>query len=177
MALLAGLRESSLNVIRVRRALVALQMARHAGCHRDVVVVVDVAIDALSRRNGVCSCKREPRRGVVKFCTRPRCGVVALLARLSKTSLHVVRVRGRLEIFQVTRDAGSDRDVVVVIGMAIGTLPRRHGMRSSQWEAGLGMIERSRLPRRSRMTLFTSLRKSTLHVVGVDRGLKIFEVA
>ena len=135
-----------------------------------------MAIDALARRNGVCACKRESSRGVVESCARPRCGVVALLAGLRKPSLHVVRVRGRLKIFQVTRDAGTDRDVVVVMDVAIGTLPRRHSVRSGQREAGLGMIERSGLPRRSRMALFTGLRKSTLHVVGVDRRLKIFEM-
>ena len=71
VALLTGLRESTLNVIRIRSALVVLQMAGHAGCCRQVVVVVDVTIEALTWRNGVRSRQRETCRRVIESRSCP----------------------------------------------------------------------------------------------------------
>jgi len=50
VALVAGLRESSLHVIRSSRALEILQVALHAGAAGQVVGVVHVALRALQRR-------------------------------------------------------------------------------------------------------------------------------
>ena len=50
VALVAGLREASGYVIRIRRALEILQVALHAGAAGQVVGVVHVALCALQRR-------------------------------------------------------------------------------------------------------------------------------
>ena len=71
---------------------------------------------------------------------------MTLLAGLRESALYVVGVRCCLEIFQMARDACRDRDVVVVVDMAIGALAWWHGMGSGQREAGFRMIEGRRLP-------------------------------
>ena len=59
MALIAALREVRRHVIGIRRALVILQVAGDASGAREVVIVVDVAIGALPRRNRVHAGQRE----------------------------------------------------------------------------------------------------------------------
>ena len=41
-------------------------MTRYAGRARQIVVIVDMAIDALPRWNGVTSCQRETRTVVIE---------------------------------------------------------------------------------------------------------------
>ena len=82
VALLTGLREASGNVIRVCRGLKILQMAGDAGRAGQVVVVVDVAIEADPRRIGVRIGQREANRVVVKRCRLPSARGVAHLAIL-----------------------------------------------------------------------------------------------
>jgi len=55
VALLAGLREVRRHMVGIRRALIILQVARDTRRVGDVVIVVDVAIRALSWWNGVHS--------------------------------------------------------------------------------------------------------------------------
>ena len=80
VALLAGLRESRTDVIRIRRSLEIFQVAAHASCRRQVVVIVDVALSTLQSR--VRTGEREPCVVVIKGGLCPRCCVVALLASL-----------------------------------------------------------------------------------------------
>lgn len=66
VALFTGLREVRGDVIRICRSLKVLQMTTDAGCGRQVVVIVNVAIGALARRNSVHACKGEGCRIVVE---------------------------------------------------------------------------------------------------------------
>ena len=114
---------------------------------------------------------------MIKSRAIPRRCVVALLAGLRESTLHVVRICSPLEILEVTRHAGSDGDVVVVGYVAIDALARRYGVGSRQRKAGGRVIERRSGPRSRAVTLLTSLREASLNMVRVCGSLKIFEVA
>jgi hypothetical protein len=66
VALITRLRKAGRDVIRVRGSLIVLQMTRHAGRARQGVVIVDMAIDALTRWNGVEAGQRETRTVVIE---------------------------------------------------------------------------------------------------------------
>ena len=106
MALIAALREIRCHVVRVSRSLVVLQVAAHTGIRGQVVVIVDVAIRALPRRDGVHPSQREIRRVVIERSVRPRRGVVALGASLREACGRVIRIVGALIVLQVASDAG-----------------------------------------------------------------------
>jgi len=112
-------------VVRIGRALIVSKVTAHARRIRNVVVVVNVAVGAQTRRNGVHARKRESGTVVVERCIGPRRCVVALLAGLREVSGDVVRIRGRLIILQVATDAGRAGEVVVVINVAVGAQPGR----------------------------------------------------
>ena len=97
----ASLREPRLLVIGVGRALEILQMARNARGGRDVVIVVDVTIRALPRRDGVRSIQRKINRVVIETRGLPCHRAVTLLAGLREMCHHVVGIGRSLEVFQV----------------------------------------------------------------------------
>ena len=66
VALVAGLREVRGDMVRVRRALIVLEVAGHARSAVQAVVIVDVAVGAGARRHGVHSSQHKPRTAVVK---------------------------------------------------------------------------------------------------------------
>ena len=101
MALLARCGEAGMGYRASCRVVVVL-MTTDAGGVGDVVVVVDVAIGALARRHGMRSGEWEARGRVVEGCRLPTCRVVTDFAGLRESSGHVIRVRGALEILQVT---------------------------------------------------------------------------
>ncbi len=104
VALVASLREIRRDVIRVGCALEVLKVAGDAGRAVQRVVVVDVAIGALARRNGVQSGQHEARRRMIELAIAPLHGIVAGFARVWEP---VVRHRsGRAgEIFLVATEA------------------------------------------------------------------------
>ena len=130
VASLASLWESYLRVRWIVRVLIILQVTRDACRVGEVVVVIDVAIAALARRNRVLARQRESRFRVIELRRRPRRRAVADLAGLRESLLHVIWIGRVLVVLQVARDARRLRQVVVVVDMAIGTLPRRNRMRS-----------------------------------------------
>jgi hypothetical protein len=76
-------------------------VTRNARGIGQVVVVIDVTVAALSWRNSMRSCQREPGGAVIESRRRPAARIVALRTSLRKIRCHVVRIRGALEIFQV----------------------------------------------------------------------------
>ena len=128
-------------VARIRRVVVIRLMAADAGRRQRRVVVVDVAISALSRRHGVRSGQRKRRVVVIEGRIGPDRRVMAQLALLRESGSHVIGIRRALEVLRVARDARGAVQAVVVVDVAIRALPRRHRVRAGQWEAGGGVIE------------------------------------
>ena len=114
--------------------------------------------------------------GVIELGVGPLHGVVALLAG-RRESLMGHRSGGVIVVGLVATDARCNRDVVVVVGVTIGALTRRHHMRTGQRESRLGVIEGCGLPGRSVVARTASLRESTGNVVGIGGSLEILEVA
>ena len=113
---------------------------------------------------------------MVEFRVDPRHRVMTGLARRRETCVWH-RADRIAVIVLVARNARRAGDVVVVVDVAIRTLPRRHRVRSGQWKCGLGVIEGRRLPRGRVVAEFASLREPALHVVRVGRALEVFQVA
>ena len=99
---LAGLRETSLDVIRTRRSLKILQMAGHTSCARQVEIIIDVTINTNSWRISVRARQRETRGRMIELRVQPCVRVVALLATRGESYRHVVGVRRALKIGRVT---------------------------------------------------------------------------
>ena len=102
---------------------------------------------------------------------------MAHLAGLRKILLRVVGIVRSLVVLQVARDARGIGDVVVVIGVAIGALARRHGMQAGQREAGFRMIEVCRRPTAGGVADLAGLREILLHVIGIVRSLEVLQMA
>jgi len=109
VTLLAGLREVGGDVVGIVRALVILQMARHTGRAVQIVVVVNVAIRTLSRRDGMPTTQRKSTKRVIELCIEPVVNPMALVAGGGELACQVVGV-------------GSD---LVVLGVAGITLRRQ----------------------------------------------------
>ena len=99
---LAGRWKSGLDMIYGRNGIVViLLMAGYAGRRRQVVVIVDVAIDALPRGNGMRPGKRKSSRRVVELRSRPARCAVTRIASLREPARYVVRIRSALVVLQV----------------------------------------------------------------------------
>jgi len=135
MACLARLRESSRCVRRIISAIEIRQVAADASRVRagQVVVAIYVTLRALQGR--VCTRQRETGGRVIEGSIAPGCGRMTLLARRREIGLHVIRVRGAVEIRLVAADARCIRcgQVVVVVHVALCAL--QCGVRTSEWEA------------------------------------------
>ena len=131
VALIASRREIRRHVIRIRRSLVVLLVARIARRARQVVVVVDVAIRALPRRHDMHSGQCETSRRVIELSVAPLHRVVTLLTRCRKSRM---RDRSCSVVVVVLMAAHARRagDAVVVVDVAIRTLPWRYRMRPRQ---------------------------------------------
>jgi len=89
--------------------------------------------------------KRKSGGRVIKLAAGPRGHVVTLLASGRETGMRNRSSRG-IEVVLVATDACRTRDVVVVVDMAIRTLPRRHYVRTGQRESGPRMVKGGLLP-------------------------------
>ena len=135
------LRKATGNVVRVRRTIEILQVTRDARDAGQVVVVIDVAIRALSRRHRVRSGQSEVDHRVIESRRGPGNRGMALLAGRGKICRDVIGVRGALEILQVTANAGHAGDVVVIVDVAVDALPRWHSVPSRQRKSDRSVIE------------------------------------
>jgi len=74
--------------------------------------------------------QREVDRAVVERRRRPSSSGMALLAGLREVCRNVVGIRSALEVLQVTSDTSRTGEVVVIVAVAVGALPRRHTVKS-----------------------------------------------
>ncbi len=177
VALVAGLREVRCDVVGIGGSLVVLQVAGRAGCAVQVVVVVDVAVGAGARRNGVQAGKREPGAVVVERCVHPVGGVVTGVASLREVCRDVVGIGGSLEILEVAAHAGAAGQVVVVVDVAVGAGTWRHGVQAGEREPGAVVIEGGVEPGAGAVTLFAGLREIRSDVIRIGGSLEILQVA
>jgi len=175
VTLLAGLREIRRHMIRVGRALEILQVARDTSRAVEVVVVVDVAVDARTRRNRVHARQRKSGRRVIELAGGPGDCVMALLASCWESGVRHRRRCVRVIVLVATH-ASRAGDVVVIVDVAVRALARRHHVRSGQREAGLRVIKACRLPCARVVTHLAGLRETAGHMVRIAGALKIFQV-
>jgi hypothetical protein len=177
MALLAGGGETRLHVVGIRRPLEIRQVAtdaRRVGSGQ-IVVVVHMAQLALHR--SVRAGKREARRRVVKRGAGPRGSSVALLAGGGKSRLHVIGIRGPLEIRQVTTDARRVGAGQIVVAVHVALPAQNRGVRAGKREARRRMVKCGAGPVDCSVALLAGRGETGLHVVGICRPLEILQVA
>ena len=104
---------------------------------------------------------------------RPGGSVVAGLAGLREAQLHMIRVIRALVIVQMARPAGRVGQVVVVVLMAVRTLPRWHPVRSGQRKAGRRVVKLGIQPVVETVALFAGRREVAGHVIRVGRSLEL----
>ena len=160
MAELARRGKSSGLVRGVIRARIFLLMARVTESAIQRVIVVNVAIGAGARWHQMRTGQLETSTGVVEGTIRPLHGVMAGFACRRKCYGDVVYRRdGILVIRLMARVARGARQVVVVVGVAIGTLARRDQVRASQWETCAVMVESGIQPGGRVVALLAALRE------------------
>ena len=142
MAGIASLREVCRDVIRVCGPLEVFQVAAHAGCTVQAVVIVDVAVSAGPRWHRVHPSERETGAGMVERRVHPVGRVVALLASLREIRGNVIRVCRSLEVFQVAAHAGCAVQVVIIVDVAISAGAWRHRVQPCERESSAAVIKR-----------------------------------
>lgn len=173
----AGLREIRRYVTRIRRALEIFQVTSHACRAAQVVVVIHVAVGALTRRHRVHARKWEVRRRMIKRRIRPRHRVVAESAGLRKACCHVIRIAGRLVVLGVAANACRTAEVVIVVDVAVGALPRRHRVPARQRKSYRAMIEVHIQPVVGPVATLTGRGKIRRDMVGIAGRLEFLQVA
>ena|SRR5215467_14306223 len=106
------------------------------------IVVVDVAVGAGAWWHQMRAGQLKTGAGVVEGTIRPLHGVMASLARRGEGYGNVVNRRdGILVIRLMARVARGAGQIVVVVGVAFGTLTGRDHVRAGQREAGAVVIK------------------------------------
>ena len=115
---------------------------------------------------------------MVKGSIGPEHSIVAGLASGREARRNVVHGRRRLVVVTlVARHASCAGQVVIVIDVAIGTLPWRGSMRPGQRESSAVVVECRVQPGRSAVARFASLRKVRGNMVWIRRPLEILQMA
>jgi len=126
----------------IRGTCVVFLVARIAERAVQRIVVVYMAIGALTRRRNVRASQRESRSGVIEFTVRPKHSVVAAFTCSWEVGRDVVHRRGRrVVVVHVARRTCRAGQVVVAVDVAIRALPRRRQMRTAQSESRAVVIE------------------------------------
>jgi len=129
MADLAGLRKARLHVIRVIGVVEIGQMASDAGGVVQLVIVVDMAVRALSRRRRVRSGQGPAGLRMIEFAVSPGHGVVAGFAGQGQAGLDVIYGTNRVVVvLLMAGNAGRLVELVITTDMAVGAGTRRHGV-------------------------------------------------
>ena len=174
---IAGLRKTSSHVVGVRGVLEIGQMARDACRAGQVVVVIDVTVRTLPRRNRMRAGQSEIDHGMIEGSWRPGDRGVTLCAIGGKICRDVVGIHRALKIFQVAIDTGCAGQVENVVGMAVSALARRYRVPSGQRKPNRRVIEFRAHPVVGSVAGIARSRELGGDVVRTDRGLKICEVA
>ena len=90
---------------------------------------------------------------------------MTLVASLREVRSHVIRIVRALIILQVTGDAGLGADRIIVVGVAIRTGARRHGVQTGQRKPGRTMIEDAVRPLLRIVALLASGRERSRNVI------------
>lgn len=141
------------------------------------VVAIDMTVGALTRWHNVRSRQRERCLIVIESRISPNDRVVADFARGGESCRSMRRVVCACVVFLMARITGCRIQVVIVVDVAVGTLPRRHNVGTSQREASAVVIEARIQPRRRVVALIARLRKVGRDVAGIRRPLVILQVA
>ena len=177
MAGLARQRKARLDVIRVRGLVVVLLMTGDATRLVELVIVIDVAIGASARWDGVRPGQRPSSLRMIELAVHPVDRVMTGFTGSGETGRDMVNgLLGVVVILLMAGDARSLGQVVIVVDMAIRAGAGRHGMAASQREFGFIVFKLSRLPGVGRMAYFASLGEAALYVVRVLAVLEILQV-
>ena len=141
------------------------------------VVAIHVTVGALTRWHNVRSRQRKRSLAVIERRIRPNDRVMAHFACGRKTRRGMRRVVRACVIFLMARIAGCRIQAVVVVHMAIGTLPGWHNMGTGEREASAVVIEAGIQPRCRVVALIARLREIRRDVAGIGRPLVILQVA
>jgi len=156
------------DVIRIRRSLIGLHVARGACRTRQIEVSVSVAIGAL--QFGVGAAQGKSHSAVIEVGRLPSGRVVAILAGLGEAEPNVVGVGCFAKIRHVTAHAVRRRSFVPAAHVASQTV--EVGVRSGQGEAGhFQVIEGGAEPGGDRVALLATGREPCRRVAGRIRLL------
>jgi len=173
MALLAGLREAGLHMVRSICALEILQVTAHASRIRAGQVVIAIHVTLRALHAAVCSRQREAGCRMIERGACPRGGAVALLTGLRKSGLYVIWVRRALEVLQVAADTGCVRAGQIVIAIHVALRALHTAVSARQGEPRGRVIEVRPRPGGGVVALLAGLRKTRLHMVRLRRALEI----
>ena len=120
----------------VGRVVVVGLVAANARGRQRRVIVVNVAIGADPRRNGVRASKGEGRVVVIERGIRPAGRVVAEFARGREARRRMGRIGSARVVLLVARVAERAVQRVIVVDVAVGAEARRHRVRTGQRKAG-----------------------------------------
>ena len=176
VARVARLWERTRNMVRIRGGLEVLQVTRHTGRSAEVVVIVGVAVGAAPRRHRMCSRQYKVHERVIESCRRPGHCRVTLSAVRRKVRRNVVRIGGALKICEVASNARRARQIVIIIGVAIHALARRHRVSTGQREPNRGVIKLRIQPVVGAVACLAGRRKLRLHVVRIASCRKVCRV-